>query len=140
VDTAERLRVLDDSVISLKVIGRCKSIYPLPKRLHAFLKNDDEDTLEEFDGRAVSLLAEAKQRSQRSVMGSVTKIHYLELLRDSEDTFSRWSRLHLQSLAPTPVSRRVDVRQVAGRKIIVESSSQHDEKHVVPTPLNVEKR
>jgi hypothetical protein len=24
--------------------------------------------------------------------------------------------LHLQSLAPTPVSRRVDVRQAAGRK------------------------
>jgi hypothetical protein len=26
-----------------------------------------------------------------------------------------WSRLHLQSLAPTPVSRRIDVRQAAGR-------------------------
>jgi hypothetical protein len=32
-----------------------------------------------------------------------------------EGTLSRWSRLHLQSLAPTPVSRRVDVRQAAGR-------------------------
>jgi hypothetical protein len=31
-------------------------------------------------------------------------------------TLSRWSLLHLQSLAPTPVSRRVDVRQAAGRK------------------------
>jgi hypothetical protein len=29
------------------------------------------------------------------------KIHYLELLRASEGTLSRWSRLHLQSLAPT---------------------------------------
>jgi hypothetical protein len=28
------------------------------------------------------------------------KIYYLELLRSSEDTLSRWSRLHLQSLAP----------------------------------------
>jgi hypothetical protein len=36
-------------------------------------------------------------------------------------------------LAPTPVSRRVDVRQVV--KIIAESLS-HDEKHVVPTPLS----
>jgi hypothetical protein len=45
-------------------------------------------------------------------------------------------RLHLQSLAPTTVSRRVDVRQAAGRKNnIAESLSQHDEIHVVPTPL-----
>jgi hypothetical protein len=60
---------------------------------------------------------EAKQRSQRSVIGWVTKIYYLELLRTSEGTLSRWSRLQLQSLAPTPVSRSVDVRQAAGRKI-----------------------
>jgi hypothetical protein len=33
---------------------------------------------------------------------------YLELLRASEGTLSRWSRLHLQSLAPTnPHSARV---------------------------------
>jgi hypothetical protein len=36
--------------------------------------------------------------------------------------------MHLQSLAATPVSRRVDVRQAAGRK-------NENEKHVVPTPL-----
>jgi hypothetical protein len=30
-----------------------------------------------------------------------SKINYLELLRTSEGTLSRWSRLHLQSLAPT---------------------------------------
>jgi hypothetical protein len=29
------------------------------------------------------------------------KIYYLKLLRASEDTLSRWSRLHLQLLAPT---------------------------------------
>jgi hypothetical protein len=40
----------------------------------------------------------------------------LDGLRVSEGTLSRWSRLHLQSLAPTPVSRRVKVRQAAGRK------------------------
>jgi hypothetical protein len=61
-------------------------------------------------------IAEAKQCSQRSVIGWVTKMYYLELLRASEGTLSRWSRLHLQSLAPTPVSRGVDVRQAAGRK------------------------
>jgi hypothetical protein len=61
-------------------------------------------------------IAEAKHRSQWPVLGWVTKIYYLELLRASEGTLSRWSRLHLQSLAPTPVSRRVDVRQAAGRK------------------------
>jgi hypothetical protein len=37
-------------------------------------------------------------------------------VRASEGTLSCWSRLHLQSLASTPVSRRVDVRLAAGRK------------------------
>jgi hypothetical protein len=80
----------------------------------------------------VSVITEAKQRSQRSVIGWVTKIYYLKLLRASEGTLSRWSRLHLQ-LAPTPVSRRVDVRPVV--KIIDESLSQH----VVPSQLSVGK-
>jgi hypothetical protein len=66
-------------------------------------------------------IAEAKHRSQWPVLGWVTKIYYLELLRASEGTLSRWSRLHLQSLAPTPVSRRIDVTQAAGRKKIAES-------------------
>jgi hypothetical protein len=35
-------------------------------------------------------IAEAKQRSQKSVLGWVTKIFYLELLRASEGTLSRW--------------------------------------------------
>jgi hypothetical protein len=61
-------------------------------------------------------IAEPKHRSQWPVIGWVTKIYYLELLRASEGTLSRWSRLHLQSLAPTPISRRIDVRQAAGRK------------------------
>jgi hypothetical protein len=61
-------------------------------------------------------IAEPKQCSQRPVIGWVTKIYYLELLRASKGTLSCWSRLHLQSLASTPVSRRVDVRQAAGRK------------------------
>jgi hypothetical protein len=50
--------------------------------------------------------------------------------------FSRHVKLlHLQSLAPTPVLRRVDVRQAAVVKIIAEYLSQHDEKHV-PAPLS----
>jgi hypothetical protein len=57
--------------------------------------------------RARRAIAEAKQRSQRSVIGWVTKIYYLELLRALEGTLSRWSRLYLQSFVPTPVSRRV---------------------------------
>jgi hypothetical protein len=60
-------------------------------------------------------IAEAKHRSQWLVIGWA-KIYYLELLRASEGALSRWSRLHLQSLAATPVSRRVEVRQAAGRK------------------------
>jgi hypothetical protein len=61
-------------------------------------------------------IAEAKQRSSRPVIGWVTKIYYLELLRASEGTLSRWSQLHSQSFVPTPVSRRIHVRQAAGRK------------------------
>jgi hypothetical protein len=52
---------------------------------------------EELDGPAVSArhtIAEAKQLQQRSVIGWVTKIYYLELLRVSEGTLNRWSRLH----------------------------------------------
>jgi hypothetical protein len=61
-------------------------------------------------------ITEAKHRSQCPVLGWLTKMYYLKLLRASEGTLSRWSRLHLKSLAHTPVSRRVDVRQAAGRK------------------------
>jgi hypothetical protein len=61
---------------------------------------------DEDDGQcARRAIVEAKYRSQWPVIGWVTKIYYLELLRVSEGTLSRW---HLQSLAPTPVSRRVD--------------------------------
>jgi hypothetical protein len=52
---------------------------------------------------AQRLNAKAKQLSYRSVIGWVTKIYYHELLRASEGTLSCWSRLHLQSLASTPV-------------------------------------
>jgi hypothetical protein len=38
-------------------------------------------------------IAEAKQCSQLSVIGWLTKIKYLELLRASEGTLSHWSRL-----------------------------------------------
>jgi hypothetical protein len=46
------------------------------------------------------------------------QIYYLELLRASEGTLSRWSRLHLQSQTPA---------SAAGRKTIAEFLSQHDE-------------
>jgi hypothetical protein len=59
---------------------------------------------EDLDGPAVSALqraiAEVKQRW--SDIGWVTKnLYYLELLRALEGMLSRWSRLRLQSLAPT---------------------------------------
>jgi hypothetical protein len=66
-------------------------------------------------------IAEAKQRSQRPVIGRVTKIYYLELKFQRRLTSGR--------------------RPVA--KTIAESLSQHDKKHVEPTPLSgigVEKR
>jgi hypothetical protein len=63
--------------------------------------------------------------AQRSVLSACDwmgdQIYYLELLYASESTLSCWSRLHLQSLVPTPVSMRVAVRLAAGRKIIAES-------------------
>jgi hypothetical protein len=71
------------------------------------------------------------QNSLTSVIGWVTKMYYLEILRASEYTLSCWSR----SLASTPVSRRVDVRQTAGRKTNCRKS-QHDERHVIPNPLS----
>ncbi|RVE50430.1 hypothetical protein evm_004967 [Chilo suppressalis] len=49
--------------------------------------------------RSVAIV-EVKQLPQWSVIGWVTKNIYLEFLRASEGTLSRWSRLHLQSLAP----------------------------------------
>jgi hypothetical protein len=58
---------------------------------------------EELHGPLISALrraiAEVKQRW--TFIGWVTKIYHLELLRASEGTLSCWSRLHLQSLAPT---------------------------------------
>jgi hypothetical protein len=79
-------------------------------------------------------IAEAKQRPQRSVMGWVTIIYYLELLRASERTLSRWSLLHLQSLALQFQGGLTSSRRTV-LKIIAECLSQHDEKHV-PTPLS----
>jgi hypothetical protein len=66
-------------------------------------------------------IAEPKQCSQRPVIGWLTKIYYLELLRSLEGMLSRWSPMHLQSLKAPPVSRRVDVRQAAGCKLVAES-------------------
>jgi hypothetical protein len=40
----------------------------------------------------------------------------LELLGASKSTLSCWPQLHWQSLALTPVSERVDVKQADGRK------------------------
>jgi hypothetical protein len=70
----------------------------------------------------------------------VTKIYYHKLLHASEGTLSCWSRLHLRSLAPTPVSRNVDVRQVASRKnncqISITTLSVQHKQHVVPISLS----
>jgi hypothetical protein len=71
--------------------------------LSIYLNYQENLVTEELDDPAVSAIAETKQRSQWSVTGWVIKIYYPELLRASEGTLSRWSRLHLQLLAPTPV-------------------------------------
>jgi hypothetical protein len=64
----------------------------------------------------------------------LTKIYYLELLRALEGTLSRWSRLHLQSLTPPPVSKKIDVKQAAGRKNNCRIYSQHDYKNMLYRP------
>jgi hypothetical protein len=64
----------------------------------------------ELDGSAVSALwrAIAEVKQHWSVIGWLTKTYYLELFRASEGALSRWTRLHLQSLAPTnPLWARV---------------------------------
>jgi hypothetical protein len=62
----------------------------------------------------------------------VTKIYYLELLRALEGTLSPAA---FAVVAGGLTSGRPPVV-----KIIAESLSQHDEKHVVPTLLSVGKR
>jgi hypothetical protein len=98
----------------------------------------DEECLE-LDGPAVSALGVRSQKPSNVLNGQSldgwTKIYYLELLRASEGTLSCWSRLYLQSLASTPVSRRVDVRQ-AGRKNKCRIFITTWWKHVVPTLLS----
>jgi hypothetical protein len=59
------------------------------------------------------------------------KIYYLEVLRASEGTLSCWCLLYVKWFQGGLTSGR---RPVV--KLHAESLSQHDEKHVVPTPLN----
>jgi hypothetical protein len=82
-------------------------------------------------------LAEAKHQSQWPVMGWVTKIYYLEFLRALEGTLSRWSRLYLQSLYQLQFQGELTSGRRPVVKIIAKYLSQHDKKHVVPTPLSV---
>jgi hypothetical protein len=58
------------------------------------------------------------------------------LLHASEGTLSCWSRLYLQSLAPTQFQEGLTSGRRPVVKIIVESLSQHDEKNVVPISLS----
>jgi hypothetical protein len=58
---------------------------------------------EELDDAAVCVLNVRSWKPSNVGRSSVgrPKIYYLELLRASEGTLRHWSRLHLQSLAPT---------------------------------------
>jgi hypothetical protein len=101
-------------------------MFPLLRRilfLDSILMIRHRRTKRELDAPAASTRgvrrAKVKEHSQRSVIIWVTKIYYLELLHAFEGTLSRWSQLHLQSLAPTPFPRKVDVGQVI--KIMAES-------------------
>jgi hypothetical protein len=61
-------------------------------------------TLSQWSSGPCAFVCEVKQRC--SIIGWVTKIYYLEILRALEGTLSHWSRLHLQSLAPTALGPR----------------------------------
>jgi hypothetical protein len=69
----------------------------------------------QFDGPAVSSLGVRSRKLSNVRKGQSPdgwqKFYIFQLPRASEGTLSCWSRLHLQSLAPTPVSGMVDVRQ-----------------------------
>jgi hypothetical protein len=57
---------------------------------------------EELDGTTVSALGvQSLKLSNIGRSSDDQKIYYLKLLRAAEDTLSPWSRLYLQSLAPT---------------------------------------
>jgi hypothetical protein len=61
-------------------------------------------------------------------------MYYLELLRASEGTLSRWSRLHLQSLAPIQFQGGLTQDRRPVVKIIAGSLSQHVEKNMLYRP------
>jgi hypothetical protein len=60
----------------------------------------------------------ASERASFLNMNDINDLSFFETsdCYATEDTLSRWSRLHSKSFVPTPVSRRVDVRQAAGRR------------------------
>jgi hypothetical protein len=97
--------------------------------------------MEELDGRVVSALGVRSRKlstgTQWPVMGWVTKIYYLEFLRALEGTLSRWSRLYLQSLYQLQFQGELTSGRRPVVKIIAKYLSQHDKRHVVPTPLSV---
>jgi hypothetical protein len=66
--------------------------------------------------------ATRKQCAKGSVIGWMIK-EYLELLCASKSTLNRWSRLPLQSLASSPISRRLTSGRRPVVKIIGESLS-----------------
>jgi hypothetical protein len=71
--------------------------------LYIYIFRFDLHIIEEFDGPAVSALGVRSWKLSNigQSLDGCPKVYYLELLRPTEDTLSRWSRLHLQSLAPT---------------------------------------
>jgi hypothetical protein len=92
--------------------------------------------LEELDGRAVSALSVWTWKLSNDDRGQSLDGWPKFIIRASEGRLGCCSRLHLQSLASTPVSRRADVRQVAGGKNKCRIFITTWWKHVVPTPLS----
>jgi hypothetical protein len=93
------------------------------------------NSMEELDGPAVSALG-VRSLNLSNVHKGQTSDGWPKfiILRASEGTLSCWYRLHLQSLTPPPVSRRVDVRQAADRKNNCQFYSQHDLKNMLYRP------
>jgi hypothetical protein len=86
---------------------------------------------EELDGSALGVRSwKLSNVYKTSVIKWVTKTYYLKFFRASEGTLSRWSRLHLQSLAALQFQEEL----TSGRlvvKIIAGSLSQHDQNYVI---------
>jgi hypothetical protein len=90
----------------------------------------------ELNGPAVSTLAMWLRKLSNILKVPKSSKFIISSFLAWEGMLSRWSQLHLQSLAPAPVSSRVDIRQADGGKNNFRIFITTLWKHVVSTLLS----